>query len=274
MDGFVKMLDLTFIIPIQIETEDRLRNIISSVSYLLHHIPAKVIVKEVSSYPNFREIALPEIKKRVDTKNLINLYEKTEDLWFCKSRVLNDLIVESSTEIVANYDADVILPIESYFEAYDLIKKNEYDVVYPYQCGVYQWKCEYNFDIYSEFIQTLDLKTLDKRKTLYNSTIGWSQFIRRETYIDSFMMNENFISWGCEDDEFYYRMSILGRRIGRTNNYAYHLEHSRTQNSWFNNPNFNSNYNLWNRIKTFDKNTLIEYYENQKYLKNRREQLK
>ena len=41
------MLDLTFLIPTRIETEDRLRNIISSVSYLLKHIPAKVIVKEV-----------------------------------------------------------------------------------------------------------------------------------------------------------------------------------------------------------------------------------
>ena len=42
------MKDLTFIIPTRIETEDRLRNIISSVSYLLKHLPAKVIVKEVS----------------------------------------------------------------------------------------------------------------------------------------------------------------------------------------------------------------------------------
>lgn len=270
----MKMLDLTFIIPIQIETEDRLRNIISSVSYLLNHIPAKIIVKEVSPYPNFREVALPEIKKRVDTKNLIDLYQKTENPWFCKSKVLNDLIIASDSKVLANYDADVILPIESYFDAYKLIEQNKYDVVYPYQCGVYQWKSEYNSEIYSNFMETLSIETLNQNKTLYNSTIGWSQFIKRETYIDSFMMNENFISWGCEDDEFYYRMSLLERKIGRVDNYAYHLEHSRTQNSWFNNPNFNNNYNLWNKIKSFDKNTLIRYYENQEYLKNRREQLK
>jgi hypothetical protein len=41
-------MDLTLLIPTRIETEDRLRNIISSVSYLLKHVPAKVIVKEVS----------------------------------------------------------------------------------------------------------------------------------------------------------------------------------------------------------------------------------
>ena len=39
---------------------------------------------------------------------------------------------------------------------------------------------------------------------------------------------------------FYYRMSVLSNRIGRIDNYVYHLEHSRTHNSWFSNPNFNN----------------------------------
>ena len=55
------MYDLSFLIPTKIETEDRLRNIISSVSYLLKHIPAKVIVKEVSKEQIFKIHALPII---------------------------------------------------------------------------------------------------------------------------------------------------------------------------------------------------------------------
>lgn len=267
------MINLTFLIPTRIETEDRLRNIISSVSYLLKHIPAKVIVKEVSEYPTFKNNAIPEIQKYVDISNLEYLYEKSQDPWFCKSKVLNDLIVASNTKVVANYDADAIIPIEAYFNAYKLINDDLADVVYPYQCGIYQWKADYNPNIYEEFISSLDTSVLDRNKTLSNSTIGWSQFINRKVYIESFMMNENFISWGCEDDEFYYRMSVLGRRIQRTNNYIYHLEHSRTDNSWFTNPNFNNNYQLWNCIKTFDKNQLIRYYDNQDYLKKRRQEL-
>ena len=268
------MLDLTFLIPIRIETEDRLKNIISSVSYILKHIPAKVIVKEVSNYPIFEFRAIPEIAKYVDTFNLNYLYEESSEPWFCKSKVLNDLIIASNTKVVVNYDADAILPVQSYFDAYQLIDENHADVVYPYQCGVYQWKAEYSSDIYNEFVLNLDTRILDKNKTLYNSTIGWSQFINRQIYIDSFMMNENFISWGCEDDEFYYRMSILGNRIARIDNYVYHLEHSRTHNSWFSNPNFNNNWNLWNTIKTFDREQLVRYYESQDYLKIRRTQLK
>ena len=47
-------MDLTFLVPTRIETEDRLRNIISSVSYLLYHTNAKVIVKEVSKHSTFK----------------------------------------------------------------------------------------------------------------------------------------------------------------------------------------------------------------------------
>lgn len=268
------MYDLTFLIPIKIETEDRLRNVISSVSYLLKNVPAKILVKEVSDHPTFKFRALPEIKKHVDTTNLKYFYDESKDPLFCKSKVLNDLIVESDTEVVANYDADCILPITSYQKAYDAIKSGQVDVVYPYGCGVYQWKTTYNEEVYNNFINSLDTSVLDKNKTLYNSTIGWTQFIRREKYIESYMMNENFVSWGCEDDEFYYRMSVLGNRIARINDYVYHLEHSRTHNSWFTNPNFNENYRLWHTIKTFDKNQLINYYNSQEYYKNRKLQLK
>ena len=266
-------MDLTFIIPTRIETEDRLRNIISSVSYLLKHVPAKIIVKEVAPHNTFKHRAIPEIKKYEDTTNLTALFEESNEPLFCKSKVLNDLIVAADTKVVANYDADCILPVNSYYQAYEGIEKDKADVVYPYGCGIYQWKAAYDMNIYNEFVQTLSTDVLDKNKTLSNSTIGWTQFVNRQRYIDCFMMNENFVSWGCEDDEFYFRMSILGNRIGRLDTYVYHLEHSRTHNSWFSSPKFNDNYQLWNLLKTFDRKQLVEYYEKQDYLKTRREQL-
>ena len=102
---------------------------------------------------------------------------------------------------------------------------------------------------------------------------GWTQFVNRQRYIDCFMMNENFVSWGCEDDEFYFRMSMLGNRIGRLDTYVYHLEHARTHNSWFSSPKFNDNYQLWNLLKTFDRKQLVEYYKKQDYLETRKKQL-
>ena len=266
-------MNLTFLIPTRIETEDRLRNIISVVSYLLKHTDAKVIIKEVAPHNNFLFRALPIIKKYVDISNLTFLYEESNEPLFCKSKVLNDLIVESDTKFVANYDADCILPVESYHKAYAMLENDQADVVYPYQCGIYQWRSTYNMNIFNSFMNNLSTNVLDKDKSLSNSTIGWTQFINRQTYIDCYMMNENFVSWGCEDDEFYFRMSTLGNRNARVNNYVYHLEHSRTHNSWFSNPNFNNNYNLWNTIKTFDRNQLVNYYKDQEYLKNRKKEI-
>jgi len=241
----------------------------------LKHVNARVIVKEVSHRNTFRYRALPEIKKYVDTERLTHLYEESDEPLFCKSRVLNDLIAASNTKVVANYDVDCILPVSSYRQAYELIINDQADVVYPYQCGIYQWCADFNMEIYEEFVRSSrGTDVLDRRKRLSNSTIGWCQFVNRQKYINSYMMNENFVSWGCEDDEFYYRMNVLGNRIARIDNYVYHLEHSRTHNSWFSNPNFNNNWQLWNTIKTFDKDQLVEYYKNQDYLKKRRLQLK
>ena len=88
------MNDLTYIIPARIESEDRLKNIITSVSYLLRNFPeAKVIVKEVSDRERFKFKAFPEISKFCNTDNLKYVFEKSVDTLFHKTRILNDLIM-------------------------------------------------------------------------------------------------------------------------------------------------------------------------------------
>jgi len=44
------MKDVTYLLPCRIESEDRLRNVITSVSYILKTFPeSKVLVKEVDT---------------------------------------------------------------------------------------------------------------------------------------------------------------------------------------------------------------------------------
>ena len=70
------MNDLSFLLPCRIESEDRLRNVVTSVTYLLKNFPdSKVIVKEVDTRSNFKFRALPVIQKYVDTKNLTHIFE-------------------------------------------------------------------------------------------------------------------------------------------------------------------------------------------------------
>ena len=176
----------------------------------------------------------------------------------------------SETEIVCNYDTDVLLPEKSYTLAYEMIKRGQCDAVYPYGCGVYQKAVTYPNEAFEGFINSdMNLEQFDKYINLSNSTIGWCQFIRRENYIHSYMMNENFQAWGPEDCELYYRLNVLGNRVGRVNDYVYHLEHARSTDSWFSNPMWQQNTQLWNWIRTQSKETISNYYESQDYVKRR-----
>ena len=53
---------------------------------------------------------------------------------FIAQKFLNDMVMESTTDFVVNYDTDLILPISSYINAVQMLK-GEYDVVYPYRFG-------------------------------------------------------------------------------------------------------------------------------------------
>jgi len=64
-------------------------------------------------------------------------------------------------------------------------------------------------------------------------------------------------------------LKTLGYNIGRVDDHAYHLEHERTQNSWYHNPHMQRNNQLWEELKVLTKEQLIQYYQNQNYYKER-----
>lgn len=271
------MDDLTFLMPCRIESEDRLRNVITTVSYLTYNFPqSKILVKESDLQSAFQRDALPVIQNIFGgtPQNLTHIFEETKDKFFHKTKILNDLLIESNTSIVYNYDVDVVYPISSYQTAYNLIINNQLDVVYPYGCGVFQYAVDYPVSLFESFVESkFDLRALHPSCRLQPSVMGWGQMIRRQVYIDSYMWNENFISWGAEDCEYYYRLQALGYKVGRVNDVVYHLEHSRTFNSHYHNPKFMDNHNLWQNIRTWDKDNIVKYYENQNYVSGRRQQL-
>jgi hypothetical protein len=270
------MNDLTFLMPCRIESEDRLKNVITSISYIAHHFPqSSIIVKENDKQSVFQNKALPTIKKIFGyiPHNLHHIFEQSDNQFFYKTRILNDLLLASKTEIVYNYDVDVVYPVSSYMTAYNMIK-NGFDAVYPYGCGVYQWAVDYLTSLFDSFIQSkFNLEVLQPNCKLQPSVMGWGQMIKRQVYIDSYMWNENFISWGAEDCEYYYRLQALGYRVGRVNDVVYHFDHARTFNSHYHNPKFMDNHNLWQNIRTWNKDTIVKYYESQSYVNERRSQL-
>ena len=83
------------------------------------------------------------------------------------------------------------------------------------------------------------------------------------------MENENFISYGYEDNERPVRFEKLGYNVGRFDGLIYHMEHVRTQNSWFTNPYITNNKNLYETLKEMSSEELKTYYQNATYVKER-----
>ena len=264
----IDLTKATFIIPIRIESQDRLRNVITTTAFLLENFDTNVIIKEVDSESIFEKDALPVLKDILDVEiNIKHIFEKSDESLFHRQRIINEMIFESKTEIVVNYDCDVLLPIESYRVAYQNILDGIHDIVYPYGSGMFQKQVRATDEVVSQFLESLDYTCLDDVSNLHTSDFGWAQFFRKKVYVEGGMENENFRAYAPEDKERFYRFTTLGYNLGRIENVVYHLEHARGENSWFSNPHMNSNMEEWEKIGSMNKEKLLEYYSQQEYLK-------
>jgi hypothetical protein len=258
----------TFIIPIRIESQDRLRNVLTVTAFLLDNFDTNIIIKEVDSESVFEKNVLPHLKEYFDDlSSLTHVFEKSDDSTFHRQKILNEMIAMSDTEIVVNYDCDVILPLESYTSAYNGVLDKIYDIIYPYGQGEYQKQVTATDGLVSKFIRDKDFSLLDSSSNVHTSDFGWAQFFNRQVYIDGGMENENFVAYAPEDKERFYRFAMLGYNIGRVQDFVYHLEHARGQNSWITNPHMEINDHEWIKVGNMNKEQIKEYYSNQEYLK-------
>lgn len=266
-----KLSDATFIIPLRIDSTDRVRNIITTVGFLLETFDAKVIIKEVDSQPLFAEYALPQITEYMEGKidNLTHVFEKSDDPVFYRMQIINEMLAMVKTDIVFNYDCDVLLQVETYEKAAQMIRDG-YDIVYPYGFGNYQKQVTVNDDVVSEFLNELDFSILDSKSNIFDAQYGHVQVLSTKSYFDAGMENENFRGSSPEDKERFYRFNTLGYRVGRIDEYVYHLEHSRGANSWpvsaQKNPYMASNFAVWEEIQQMSTEELREYYNKVWYL--------
>ena len=269
----VDLSNATFIIPLRIESADRMRNIITLLCFLFGNFDTNVIIKEVDSEPVFEKNVLPQIKEFIGKDiNLTHVFEKSDDPVFYRMHILNEMLAMSKTDVVINYDCDVLMPVKTYVNAYESILNGTYDVVYPYGNGSFQKQVHVTDEIVSDFLNNdFDLSILDKSSQVSTSDFGWVQFFNRSVYIEGGMENENFRGSSPEDKERFFRFTTLEYKVRRIDNWIYHLEHSRGANSWpesiRGNPYMVQNFEVWNHLQTLNKQKLKEYYSNQDYLK-------
>ena len=275
----------TYLIPLRVETPDRLRNIITVLLYLIKNIRAPIIVKEFDTESIYEASVLPQISQiatEEELSQITHVFEQSDEFVFHRTRLINDMIMMADTPIVCNYDCDVLLPFQTHFYANTFLTKGyrppevpkdtplqTVKVVYPYGYGMFQNQVFADDNTVSNFINSnFNFHAFDGKLRPYDAKFGFCQFFNREEYIRLGMENENFISYGYEDDERYHRFNMCSDVV-RINDLIYHLEHKRSENSWFTNPHIEGNRKEWDKLKFYGKEKIEKYYQNIDYMKRR-----
>ena len=130
------MKDLTFIIPVRIESEDRRKNALATLGYLCHHLASKIIILEEDKVAK-----VPDILDKLQKNNMEIDYHfiPSSNELFHRTRLLNIMLKMVTTNVVVNYDLDILLKPETYKKSYDLVRSG-YDLVYPYFWGESQYR--------------------------------------------------------------------------------------------------------------------------------------
>ena len=276
------LLKCTFIIPLRIETADRMRNIITTLIYLTRNFACRIIVKEVDKESIYLRDVQPLLEQALEPEMLASIehiFEQSDEFTFHRTKILNDMLWMVKTPVVVNYDSDIILPVDSYINATNMILQGwvhpdveggePVKVVYPYGIGEYQYQCHISDEHATAFVNSgFNFKAFEGRLRKWDAKYGFCQFFDTEEYKRLGGENENFIAYGYEDDERYFRFNLLSSVARMTEN-IFHLEHGRTKNSWFNNPYCEDNKTLWEQLKVKGKKSLLKYYQEADYIKRR-----
>lgn len=221
--------DVTFLIPIRVDSIIRLENILASIKYLLAHFDTNIIVLEANKYNN-------HILKNLLPSEVKYIFVEDWDPIFHRTKYINTLFSTSSTSIISIWDADIIIPKQQLVESINALRSEKYEVSFPYDGSFFDIP-EILRDIYieSQDIRILE-KNLNKLSLPYgNSMGGGALFITSKAFIKSGKEDERFYGWGPEDWNRVEKWKILGYNTYRPKGPLFHLSHPRDVNghhSW------------------------------------------
>lgn len=202
----IDILDMTFTIPIRINCDDRLRHLITTVTNITDRFNTNILVGELSGQETV------ELKRFCRLNNCGYVHFKSDEQYFHRTKLLNDLARITTTPFIANLDADVAMETIAIIEGVECLRETNYDVVIPYNGTV------------------IDIINKNTSHITSKDACGGAVFWKREQFFRFGMENEHFIDWGFEDNERLSRAKKLGLSIRKLHLYKlYHLHHRKSE---------------------------------------------
>lgn len=224
----ISLKDITFCIPIRIESFYRLNNLNCLIEYINKYIDTNILILEADQKQNYHP---PR-----NYSGMQYLFIKDDSQIFFRTKYINQILSIVKTPFASIWDTDAIAPIKQIEAAYDILLEDNMTLVYPYS-GIFLSVSEY---ISTVFRNSLDIQILNKpylHRALLNGyySVGGAYMINVKKYKKAGGENEHFYGWGPEDAERFYRLKILNHKMRRIDGVLYHLHHSRGLNSTYSN---------------------------------------
>jgi len=219
------LTNITIVIPLRIDSEERRANLDAVLGYLCSHPEIKIILLEADNEPLY--------KSRINHPCVSYIFIEDKDPVFYRTRYINRMLHEVRTPVTGIWDSDVIVPIEQICEAVNKCISG-YTLCYPFDGRFY----DVNKSISQLYRETGNMDILVQNHSLHwlmhgLYSVGGAFTVNTEKYLSAGGENENMYGWGPEDTERRERICNLGLEVGRVAGCLYHLSHPRGMNSNF-----------------------------------------
>ena len=214
---------LSFVIPIRIDSQERLRNLTAVVSWL-EQTQCAINILEADSKQ--------QIPQELRNRTSINYtFVKDENPCFHRTKYINQLLSMANTELVAVWDADIITSLDNILIAVNQNIINKETITYPYNRKCI-WLSASESD---DFCNSNELSTIENTKSspiIGRPFCGGAFIVNTERYLSIGGENVRFTGWGPEDAERMRRCRIMGHKVNWIDiGLAYHLAHPINSNS-------------------------------------------
>lgn len=219
--------DLTILIPIRIDSSDRLRNLHVLTDNLKKLDCVHIIILEADSQSRMEPI-----------EGVQQIFVEDHNPLFYRTHYINVLCSMARSKYIGIWDSDVIVCQEQMEQAMTMLRTDKADMVYPFDGRCYHVDGEIlhkYISIKDDKILTSDINNLYCIYGIHTS--GGAFLVNRNAYIEAGGDNEKFKGWGPEDLERFKRWEVRGYRVLRTEGAIFHLHHYRGENSRYFNQN-------------------------------------